>query len=675
MEPSVSDAQLRIKELTATIRKHAYQYYVLDEPTIPDIDYDNLFRELQALEQKHPEFLSANSPTQAVQGEVISSFESAPHSTPMLSLRNSFDLNEFTSFINSMTKELGSSPSFACEAKLDGIAMSLIYKNGEFNLALTRGDGKVGENVTHTVRTIKNIPLEIHGGDLPGSLEVRGEVVIPRGLFEAHNEALREQGKKPLKNPRNGAAGSVRNHDSRMAAARPLRFYAYATPTELGVKTHEEALAKLELWGFETSAPRKVVNTIKDAFQYTQDILEQRDSLPYDIDGAVIKINEFALQEELGSLSGSPRWAFAHKFPAEEVSTVIEGVTFQVGRTGAITPVAQLRPVDVGGVTVSSATLHNQDELKRLNIHKGDTVVIRRAGDVIPQVVGVIEEKRPVDAVKVLYPETCPACNSNLQRDPGLAVTRCMAELDCSAQVVEKIKSFVSRERMDIDGLGSKLIEQLHANGTLTSLDSVFDLTVEDIAQLPGQGVKNGTKIIAAIEKSKTTTLGRFIYSLGIREVGDATSDDLAAHFGTFDAFMAAETESLEEVSSIGPITSKYITNFFDNPKNLSCIASLKSKGVTFTENTKTDTSLKGYTFVVTGSFGQTPRKEIEAGIKAMGGKVSGSVSKKTAAVIAGENAGSKLDKAKELKLPIWDESKATAMIKKEQCIEVLLGV
>lgn len=663
MTITAQSAEQKIMQLSQEIRKHAHRYYVLDEPTIPDIDYDTMFRELQALEEAHPHLLSPNSPTQVVQGKAISSFKEVAHSVPMLSLRNSFDKEEFSAFINTMAKELGVTPSLVCEVKLDGIAMSIKYKNGDYTLALTRGDGAIGEDVTHSVRTIKNLPMRINASDVPDELEVRGEVVIPRALFEEYNEKLRAEGKKPLKNPRNGAAGSVRNHDPKVAALRPIRFYAYATPTELGVETHEEALLKLESWGFQTGAPRRVVQTIDEAYQYADDILEQRDDLPYDIDGAVIKVNNFQKQEELGLLSGSPRWAFAHKFPAEEVSTILESVTFQVGRTGTITPVAKLTPVEVGGVTVSSATLHNEDEINRLDVHIGDTLVIRRAGDVVPQIVYTTFEKRIDGAEKVVFPTNCPACGGVLQKVEGEAAIRCVAGLDCSAQVAESMKSFVSRDRMNIDGLGEKLIEQLLEAGELTSLDSILDLTVDSIAKLPGQGEKSGAKVVAAIEKAKTTTLGRFIYSLGIREVGGSTSNDMAEHFGTFEAFMNASPEKLEEVESVGPITARHVTNFFDNPKNLACIAALRAKGVTWPAFEEKETPLKGLTFVVTGSFSTIPRKEIEAHLKSLGGKVSGSISKKTYALIAGASAGSKLDKAKSVGAPIWDEDQVKSYL------------
>jgi DNA ligase (NAD+) len=640
-----------------------HEYYVLDDPTVPDSEYDWVFRELSQLEQAYPEYQDSNSPTLKVGGAVLSEFIEAPHRTPMLSLDNAFTHDEMRSELSKMLKLANvSSTRFACEPKLDGLACSVIYVDGVMTQALTRGDGMSGEEITNNVRTIKNVPLTLQG-EAAGIVEVRGEIVMPLTQFNAYNEKQKNKGGKVLKNPRNGAAGSMRQLDSALCAERPLAFFAYAVIID-GISSHSEGLIKARNLGFAVRKEVRIVDSIDGVLKYLDNLHSLRKGLDIEIDGSVIKINDYAIQEELGFVSRAPRWAIAYKYPAQEELTPLLGVDFQVGRTGAITPVARLKPVDVGGVTVSNATLHNMGEVARLGVKIGDTVIVRRAGDVIPQIIGVVTDRRPENAKDIIFPDTCPACGSDAVRVKDEATLRCTGGLFCSAQRVEALKAFAARKRMNIDGLGDKLVEQLYAEGMLDDLASVFTLEPERMARLDGLGEKSAIKLMTSIEKSKSTSLGRFIYSLGIREVGESTATGLAAHFKTLDALMQASITDLESVSDIGPITAAYIHAFFDNQDNIDIINKMITLGVTWPDEVDDGAKpLLGKTFVVTGTFHDIERKNIEAKLKELGAKVSGSVSAKTEALVAGEKAGSKLQKAQELSLPIMDETQIIAFL------------
>jgi DNA ligase (NAD+) len=640
-----------------------HEYYVLDDPTVPDSEYDWVFRELSQLEQANPEYQDSNSPTLKVGGAVLSEFIEAPHRTPMLSLDNAFTHDDMRSELSKMLKLADvSSTRFACEPKLDGLACSVTYVDGVMTQALTRGDGMSGEEITNNVRTIKNVPLTLQG-EASGIVEVRGEIVMPLTQFNAYNEKQKNKGGKVLKNPRNGAAGSMRQLDSALCAERPLAFFAYAVIID-GISSHSEGLIKARNLGFAVRKEVRIVDSIDGVLKYLDNLHSLRKGLDIEIDGSVIKINDYAIQEELGFVSRAPRWAIAYKYPAQEELTPLLGVDFQVGRTGAITPVARLKPVDVGGVTVSNATLHNMGEVARLGVKIGDTVIVRRAGDVIPQIIGVVTDRRPENAKDIIFPDTCPACGSDAVRVKDEATLRCTGGLFCSAQRVEALKAFAARKRMNIDGLGDKLVEQLYAEGMLDDLASVFTLDPERMARLDGLGEKSAIKLMTSIEKSKSTSLGRFIYSLGIREVGESTAAGLAAHFKTLDALMQASITVLESVSDVGPITAAYIHAFFDNQDNIDIINKMITLGVTWPDEVDDGAKpLLGKTFVVTGTFHDIERKNIEAKLKELGAKVSGSVSAKTEALVAGEKAGSKLQKAQELSLPIMDETQIIAFL------------
>lgn len=660
-----SNLEQRVAQLRALLTRYNREYYELDQPTVPDAEYDRLFRELVDLEQRHPELQSDASPTQKVGGKALDAFTQVAHETPMLSLDNAFSAEEFETFATRVAERLDSATAiaFCCEPKLDGAAVSILYEGGELVRAATRGDGQTGEDITANVRTIRNVPLQLQG-EFPTRVEVRGEVFMPTNAFEKYNEKALAAGEKTFANPRNAAAGSLRQLDSHITAKRPLHFYAYS----MGVvsedvdlaDTHFGRLEQLQSWGLPISDEVKVVAQSSDCKTYYDDILARRANLRYEIDGIVLKVNSIALQQDLGFVSRAPRWAIAWKFPAQEELTVIRGVDFQVGRTGAITPVARLEPVAVGGVTVSNATLHNADEIERLDIRIGDTVIIRRAGDVIPQVVHVVFERRPENTQKIEFPQHCPVCNSHVERAEGEAVARCTGGLICAAQRREAIKHFAARKAMDIDGLGDKLIEQLVEREWVKSPADLYRLSVRELAHLPRMGQKSAEKISSAIAASKTTTLPRFLYALGIREVGEATAANLATHFASLEALSNADIGALEAVSDVGTVVASHIYQFFREPHNQEVINELLELGIHWPAVEKlaqSEATLAGNTYVLTGTLSQMTRDEAKHALQARGAKVSGSVSAKTTAVIAGDNAGSKLTKAEQLGVTILSEA------------------
>ena len=665
------DVEKEIADLRRQIEYHNYRYYVLDDPEIPDAEYDRLMRRLQQLEAEHPELVTPASPTQRVGAKPLKSFAEARHETPMLSLANAFSREDLLAFDKRLHDRAGVSEPFdyVAEPKLDGLAISLLYVHGELTLAATRGDGETGEDVTQNVRTIDSVPLRLIGDDIPERLDVRGEIFMPRAGFEELNRRAREKGEKTFVNPRNAAAGSLRQLDPRITARRPLEMYCYALGFAKGVQlpdTHYEMLQRFRDWGLRVNPEIRRVKGIEGCLEYYERMSARRDSLPYEIDGVVYKIDSLALQEKLGYVSRAPRWAIAHKFPAQEELTVVEDVEFQVGRTGALTPVARLKPVFVGGVTVSNATLHNMDEIERKDVRIGDTVIVRRAGDVIPEIVSVVLSRRPKNARKIRLPEHCPVCGSKVTRVEGEAVARCSGGLYCPAQRKEAVKHFASRRAMDIEGLGDKLVDQLIDKGLVEHVDDLYRLTVEQVAGLERMAEKSAANLINALEKSKRATLERFIHALGIREVGEATARALARHFGKLENLMNADREALEEVNDVGPIVAQYVYDFFRQPHNLEVIENLKKAGVHWEESEPAETDdlpLEGKTYVLTGALERMTRDQAKEKLLALGARVSGSVSKKTTAVIAGAKAGSKLAKAEALGVPVIDEQALLELI------------
>ena len=665
----------QIESLREQIRHHNYLYHVLDAPEIPDIEYDRLVRNLQALEEDHPDLVTPDSPTQRVGATPIEAFGTVEHRLPMLSLDNAFSADEVRDFHRRVVGRLeladeGKKLAYAAEPKLDGAAVSLLYVNGTLQQGATRGDGRRGEDITHNVRTIDAIPLKLIGDDYPETLEVRGEIFMPKAGFEAYNKRARETGEKTFVNPRNAAAGSLRQLDPKLTAERPLDIYVYSVGIVEGREmpdSHNDVLDQLQAWGLKTCPERRVVRGIDGCLAYYEELGARRELLSYEIDGVVYKVNSRAEQRELGFVSRAPRWALAHKFPAQEEMTVLKGVEFQVGRTGALTPVARLEPVFVGGVTVSNATLHNMDEVHRKDVRIGDTVIVRRAGDVIPEVVSVIESRRPKGARRVKLPARCPVCDSAVVREEGEAVARCTGGLFCSAQRVEALKHFVSRRAMDIDGLGAKLIEQLVNIGRIKTPAGLYYLTKDELTSLERMGEKSAQNLIDAIEHSKETTLARFLYSLGIREVGEATAASVAEHFGGLDGIIAATEEELEMVPDVGPVVAARIRAFFDEEHNREVIARLRKAGVHWKETepraSPKDGPLAGKVIVLTGTLESMTRDEAKDRIQALGGKVTGSVSKKTDFVIYGEKAGSKLKKAQDLEVETLDEEQFYALL------------
>ncbi|EGQ8180420.1 NAD-dependent DNA ligase LigA [Vibrio parahaemolyticus] len=662
----------RLEELKESLHYHAVRYYVEDNPEIPDAEYDRLMRELLEIEAQHPDLVTVDSPSQRVGGKPLSEFSQVTHEVPMLSLDNAFDDSELDSFHKRAQDRIGgeSIKQYCCEPKLDGLAVSLLYEKGILVQAATRGDGTTGENITENVRTINAIPLKLRGDDWPARLEVRGEVFMPKAGFEKLNELARQKGEKVFVNPRNAAAGSLRQLDSRITASRPLSFYAYSVGVVQGADlaaSHYERFLQIKSWGLPMCPETKRVDSLADVKTYYQDILQRRDALPYEIDGVVIKIDDIAVQERLGFVARAPRWAIAYKFPAQEEITTLNEVEFQVGRTGAITPVAKLEPVFVGGVTVSNATLHNADEIERLQVKIGDQVVIRRAGDVIPQVVSVIKERRPETARDIIFPTQCPVCGSHVERIEGEAVTRCTGGLVCQAQRKQALKHFVSRKALDVDGLGDKVIEQLVDREMVETPADLFKLSASVLTVLDRMGPKSAQNIVNALEKSKLTTLPRFLYSLGIREVGEATAANLAQHFKSLEAIQAATEEQLIAVQDIGVVVAKHITTFFEEEQNQAVVQDLLVQGIHWPEVSAPEQGaelpLEGKTVVLTGTLSQLGRTEAKEALQSLGAKVTGSVSKKTDILFAGENAGSKLAKAQELGIEIKTEQDLLELI------------
>ncbi|NJD25485.1 MAG: NAD-dependent DNA ligase LigA [Betaproteobacteria bacterium] len=673
--PAVDAA--RAAALRAEIERHNHAYYVLDAPTIPDAEYDRLFRELQALEAAWPELRTPDSPTQRVGGRPLPAFSPVRHVVPMLSIRTETDTGPsgaeaFDARVHRLLALPEDAPpvSYAAELKFDGLAISLRYVDGLLVQAATRGDGETGEDVTQNIRTIRAVPLRL-AGTAPTVLEVRGEVYMSRPDFERYNARQRSLGKPTLVNPRNGAAGSVRQLDPKLAAERPLSFFAYGLGETEGWQrpaTHSAVLDALAAFGLPVCGFRTVARGARDLIAFHRDILARRDSLPFDIDGVVYKVDSLALQDELGFVSREPRWAVAHKYPAQEALTIVEAIDVQVGRTGAITPVARLKPVFVGGVTVTNATLHNEDEVRRKDVRVGDTVIVRRAGDVIPEVVAVVAEKRPLRDLfgdeplhpPFALPETCPECGSTVARGEDEAVARCTGGLYCPAQRRQALWHFAARRAMDIEGLGDKIVEQLVDAGLVHTPADLYGLAVEALAGLDRMGEKSAENLVTAIARSKATMLNRFIFALGIRNVGEATARDLARHFGNLDALLAADAEALQQVPDVGPVVAASIVAFFAEAHNREVIAALRAAGVHWPEGEPASAApqlLAGKTIVLTGTLPNLKRDEAKAMIEAAGGKVAGSVSKKTDCVVAGDEAGSKLERARELGVPVIDEA------------------
>jgi DNA ligase (NAD+) len=698
--------QERVDALRELLHHHAHRYYVLDEPEIPDAEYDKLFRELQELEEQHPELLTPDSPTQRVGGKVLDGFAKVRHKVPMLSIRTETDIEASgaRNFDGRVRRELGLKEGdppleYVAELKFDGLALNLRYENGVLVQAATRGDGEIGEEVTQNIRTIGQIPLRLpmsvdgpplgakapSGGSArasapsvgaffpaPPVLEVRGEVYMRRDDFEKLNEQQREKiakgakGEKTFVNPRNAAAGAVRQLDPNIARQRPLSFFAYgwgeiSSPEQGGpeFKTHFEALLALRSWGFPVSTRTEVATGADELIAYHQAVGRERDSLPFDIDGVVYKVNSFALQRQLGFVSREPRWAVAHKYPAQEQVTTVESIDVYVGRTGKLTPVARLAPVFVGGVTVTNATLHNEDETRRKDVRVGDTVIVRRAGDVIPEVVAVVPEKRQRDAQVFTMPRRCPVCGSEAVREEGEADYRCTGGLFCGAQRKHAILHFAQRRALDIEGLGEKLVDQMVDANVIRTLPDLYRLGLSAIASLERMADKSAQNVLAALEKSKQTTLPRFLYGLGIRHVGEATAKDLARHFGKLDAIMDASVEQLLEVNDVGPVVAESIHTFFEQAHNREVVNQLRACGVHWEEGepaARAPKPLAGKTVVLTGTLPTLSRDEAKDMLEAAGAKVAGSVSKKTDYVVAGAEAGSKLDKARELGVAVLDE-------------------
>jgi len=671
----------RIAEICQQIHQYNHQYYVLDEPSVPDAEYDRLMRELLALEAEFPQLKTMDSPSQKVGGAALKSFSQVTHQLPMLSLDNVFSPDEWQAFVKRIKDRLKSEHDFAicAEPKLDGLAVSLRYENGVFVQAATRGDGSVGENITENVRTIKSIPLRLQGDDYPDILEVRGEVFMPKSSFESLNQQAIKKGEKGFANPRNAAAGSLRQLDSKIAAKRNLAFYAYGigyvgaseTNDDQGIdetwlaNSHYQRLCQIKALGLPMCPEVKLLDNADKVEAFYQDILQQRDALSYEIDGTVFKVDDIELQEQLGFVARAPRWATAYKFPAQEELTILEAVDFQVGRTGAITPVARLKPIFVGGVTVSNATLHNQDEINRLGIQINDTVIIRRAGDVIPQIVSVVLDRRPENAQVISFPSECPVCQSAVMKAEGEAVLRCTGGLYCQAQRKEAIKHFASRKALDVDGLGDKLVEQLVDEGLIKTPADLFKLTELDVSTMERMGKKSADNLINGLLAAKKTTLAKFVYALGIREVGETTASNLVFYFLTFDAIKLATEEQLQQVPDVGVIVAKNIVNFFAQSHNVEVVEELEAIMSWPKIEVKSDDELplKDQTFVLTGTLSQMGRNEAKAALQALGAKVSGSVSAKTHYLVAGEKAGSKLTKAQDLGVSVLTEDEMIALI------------
>ena len=674
-----AEAEAQARRLREQIEHHNNRYYVLDDPEIPDSEYDRLFRELQALEQQYPQLIVPESPTQRVGGLPLAELPKVRHRVPMLSIRTETDTEASgaESFDSRIRRELGLDPAdppveYMAELKFDGLAISLGYEKGRLVQAATRGDGETGEDVTQNIRTIKSIPLALKNNSAPALLEVRGEIYMRHRDFERLNENQRKAGQKTFVNPRNAAAGAIRQLDPAITARRRLSFFAYGLGETSGwslPKRHSDVFEALEGWGIPVNADRRLVYGAQGLMDFYQEIAERRDRLPFDIDGVVYKVNRLDLQAELGFVTREPRWAVAQKFPAQEQLTQVLDIGVQVGRTGAITPVARLTPVFVGGVTVTNATLHNEDEVRRKDVMIGDWVIVRRAGDVIPEVVSVIIERRPPDASPFIMPSRCPVCDSHVVRLADEAVARCTGGLFCAAQRKQALLHFASRRAMDIEGLGEKLVDQLVDQGMVRTPADIYGLNLEQVAALERMAEKSAANLLSAIEQSKHTTLARFIYALGIRNVGEATAKELARHFGKLADLLAADEERLMQVPDIGPVVAQSIAQFFAEPHNQSVIAQLQAAGIFWVEQppaAKPDAgAMAGKTLVLTGTLPRLGREAAKEKIEAAGGKVAGSVSKKTDYLVAGAEAGSKLLKAQELGITILNEEELLNLLRR----------
>ncbi len=654
------------------LNRHNHLYHTLDEPEISDVEFDRLFQSLKALEADHPDLITDDSPTQRVGAAPLEAFQQVQHEMPMLSLDNAFgdeDMLDFDRRVRARLKD-AESVCYTCEPKIDGVAVSLMYEDGRLIRGATRGDGTTGEDITQNIRTIEAIPLKLQGEGYPSRLEVRGEIYFPRSGFEKMNARAEKSGQKVFANPRNAAAGTLRQLDSRLAAQRPLTMFAYSVGVVEGgdlPESHSEILALLKTWGIRVNPLVETVAGVDACLDYYDRMLAQRPDLGYEIDGVVFKVDSIEEQARLGMLTRTPRWAIAHKFPAEEGITVLEDVEFQVGRTGAVTPVARLKPVQVGGVTISNATLHNMDEIDRLGLVIGDTVLIQRAGDVIPKVISVFQDKRPAKTRSVLLPEACPACGSEILKPEGEVIARCTGGLQCSAQRKESIRHFASRLALDIEGLGDKLVNQLVDENLIQSPADLFQLTEAQLVSLERMAPKSANNLLAALEKSKTTTLPRFIYSLGIQEVGESTARNLAQFFRGLEALRTADEETLQEVPDVGPIVAEKIAHFFQQDINNQVIDHLLKSGIQWEEETQASDpeALKGETYVLTGTLSSLTRNEAKARLQSLGARVSGSVSAKTSCVVAGDAAGSKLTKAQSLGVPVMDEDELIELLEK----------
>ena len=653
---------IEINRLRELIEEHNYRYYVLDDPSVSDAEYDRYFIQLKELEARHPEYITSDSPTQRVGAAPLKAYPIIQHSVPMLSLDNAFTEEDLVDFDQRVRERLNSTQAieYCCEPKMDGLAVNIRYEHGTLTQAATRGDGAAGEDITANIKTIKMIPLHLRGKDIPDLLDVRGEVFMSKSGFQRLNETAEQKGDKKFANPRNAAAGSLRQLNPAITATRPLEFYCYGIGDIRGGElpnTHSEILKVLANWGLRVNPLIRTVMGPTHCLSFYEKISGERDALPYDIDGVVFKVNAIEDQEQLGFVTRAPRWAIAHKFPAEEAFSVIEAVEFQVGRTGVVTPVARLTPVHVCGVTVSNATLHNMDEIKRKDIHIGDTVIIRRAGDVIPEVVSVVQERRPHDTQAIIMPTHCPVCQSDVEQIEGEAAAKCTGGLHCPAQQKEAIKHFASRKAMDIEGFGDKLAEQLVDKLMIKSVADIYELTLDEVSDLDRMGRKSAANLLDQFEKSKQTTLAKFLYALGIREVGESTAKQLAKNLQTLENIRAASQEQLQEVPDIGPVVALHIVNFFHDKHNQLIVERLLDAGIHWPSiEAPGAAALSGQTFVLTGSLSSMSREEAKLKIEYLGGKVSGSVSAKTNYVVAGEAAGSKLTKAKDLGITLLDE-------------------
>lgn len=669
----IDEVQKIILKLRQQIEEHNYQYHVLDDPIISDAEYDRLFKQLKTLEDTHPELITPDSPTQRIGSAPLKEFSQVQHDVPMLSLENAFSEENIIAFDKRIRERLNTITTiqYCCEPKLDGVAVSLRYLNGHLVQAATRGDGTTGEDITENIKTIQMVPLKLRGQSIPELLDVRGEVFISMKGFEKLNTHAAKAGQKIFANPRNAAAGSLRQLDPRITASRQLEIYFYGVgqvQSNIEFRTHSGTLKQLENWGLRINPLIKVMAGPDGCLQYYNNMHQIRMELPYEIDGVVYKVDNLSEQKKLGYVTRAPRFAIAHKFPAEEAFTIIEAVEFQVGRTGALTPVARLKPVHVRGVTVSNATLHNLDEIRRKDIHIGDTVVVRRAGDVIPEVFSVIKSKRPANAGKIHLPRYCPDCHSAIEHIPGEAVARCTGELICPSQRKEHIKHFASRRAMNIEGLGDKLIEQLVEKQLIKTVADIYKLTKDELENLERMGEKSAAKILVQINKSKKTSLARFLYALGIREVGEATAKLLANHFKTLSLLQSTTIEELQLIPDIGPVVATHIVNFFHEPRNRQVIQNLITSGVNWPVIKADDKlALSGKTFVITGSLTNMSREEAKERLEKLGAKVSGSVSSKTSYVVVGYEPGSKLQKAKELNINILHDEEFNRFLRQHE--------